>query len=78
MLPEHLSFEVDYAAFQPGPMSSLGCKEAGAIAEAEMRRTFNCGVGMIAAVAPGDADAVCAALNAAGETASVIGALKAV
>jgi len=43
-----------------------------------MRRTFNCGIGMIAAVAPADADAVCAALNAAGEDARVIGALKAV
>lgn len=76
MLPGHLSFEVDYAAFaRPDVFAWL--QEAGGIAEAEMRRTFNCGVGMIAAVAPGDADAVCEALKAAGESASVIGALKA-
>jgi phosphoribosylformylglycinamidine cyclo-ligase len=63
MLPERLGFEVDYAAFQR-PACSTGCRRpAASIAEAEMRRTFNCGVGMIAAVAPSDADAVCDALN---------------
>jgi phosphoribosylformylglycinamidine cyclo-ligase len=76
MLPHHLSFEVDYAAFER-PAVFEWLQEAGAIAEAEMRRTFNCGIGMIAAVAPDQADAVCAALTAAGEQASVIGALKA-
>jgi len=76
MLPDHLGFEVDYAAFRrPEVFSWL--QETGSIAEAEMRRTFNCGIGMIAAVAPGDADSVCEALNSAGETATVIGELKA-
>ncbi|WBQ14409.1 phosphoribosylformylglycinamidine cyclo-ligase [Hyphomonadaceae bacterium BL14] len=77
MLPDHLGFEVDYASFaRPAVFAWL--QEAGGVAEAEMRRTFNCGIGMIAAVAPADADAVCAALNAAGEDARVIGALKSV
>jgi phosphoribosylformylglycinamidine cyclo-ligase len=77
MLPDRLGFEVDYASFaRPAVFSWL--QEAGGVAEAEMRRTFNCGIGMIAAVVPADADAVCAALNAAGEDARVIGALKAV
>jgi phosphoribosylformylglycinamidine cyclo-ligase len=76
MLPDHLSFEVDYAAFER-PAVFKWLQDAGDIAEAEMRRTFNCGIGMIAAVAPDEADAVCEALSAAGERASVIGALKA-
>ena len=76
MLPDRLGFEVDYASFDR-PAVFAWLQEAGGVAEAEMRRTFNCGIGMIAAVAPADADAVCAALNAAGEDARVIGALKA-
>jgi len=77
MLPDRLGFEVDYASFDR-PAVFAWLQETGGVAEAEMRRTFNCGIGMIAAVAPADADAVCAALNAAGEDARVIGALKAV
>ncbi len=76
MLPDWLTFEVDYSAFaRPDVFSWL--QEAGQIAEAEMRRTFNCGIGMIAAVSSDHADAVVDALNNAGETACVIGALKA-
>lgn len=76
MLPDSLGFEVDYSSFdRPDVFTWL--QEAGAINEAEMRRTFNCGIGMIAAVAPEAADAVCDALNATGEDARVIGALKA-
>ncbi len=45
----------------------------GKIATAEMYRTFNCGLGMITVVAPGDADAALALLRGAGETASVVG-----
>ncbi|KAA5804577.1 phosphoribosylformylglycinamidine cyclo-ligase [Alkalicaulis satelles] len=76
MLPDHLDFEVDYAAFaRPEVFNWL--QQAGGVAEAEMRRTFNCGIGMIAAVEAGEAEAICAALNAAGEDARVIGALKA-
>jgi phosphoribosylformylglycinamidine cyclo-ligase len=40
-----------------------------------MLRTFNCGVGMIAIVAPTEAETLIAHLNAAGETAFVAGAL---
>lgn len=76
MLPDHLGFEVDYGAFdRPAVFNWLA--ETGGIAEAEMRRTFNCGIGMIAAVAPDKAETVVAALNQAGEKAAIIGALKA-
>jgi len=46
---------------------------AGRIAPAEMYRTFNCGIGMIAVVAPADVEATLASLTATGETATVIG-----
>jgi phosphoribosylformylglycinamidine cyclo-ligase len=42
-----------------------------------MARTFNCGIGMVAVVAPGDVEAALGALAAAGETAYVIGAIDA-
>ncbi len=75
MLPGHLTFEVDYGAFER-PAVFQWLQEAGAIAEAEMRRTFNCGIGMIAAAAAEDAGMIVERLNASGETASIIGELK--
>ncbi|MBX7247555.1 MAG: phosphoribosylformylglycinamidine cyclo-ligase [Caulobacteraceae bacterium] len=47
----------------------------GGIAEHEMRRTFNCGVGFILIVSPQDAEPVLAALLNAGEQAFVCGEL---
>ncbi|RAI31525.1 phosphoribosylformylglycinamidine cyclo-ligase [Rhodoplanes serenus] len=50
---------------------------AGEVAPAEMLRTFNCGIGMIAVTAPEDADAVAAALTRAGERVTRIGTVGA-
>ena len=47
----------------------------GGMSEREMLRTFNCGVGMLCAVAPEDADRLVAHLNERGETATVVGKL---
>src|SRR6185369_4031986 len=44
----------------------------GKIAAAEMYRTFNCGLGMVAVVAPADVEAALALLRGAGESASVV------
>jgi len=75
MLPDHLTFEIDYDSFErPAVFNWLA--KAGEVNEKEMRRTFNCGVGMILAVEAGGARDICDGLNAAGETAAVIGALK--
>ncbi|TRO95607.1 phosphoribosylformylglycinamidine cyclo-ligase [Glycocaulis profundi] len=74
MLPDSLGFEVDYDAF-PRPAVFEWLAEAGGIEEAEMRRTFNCGIGMIAAVAAENAEGVVKSLRAAGEEAWVIGRL---
>ncbi len=49
----------------------------GGVADAELRRTFNCGVGFMLVVAPAAAPAVMAALLNAGEEAFVIGELAA-
>lgn len=43
------------------------------IAESEMRRTFNCGIGMVVIVAESDADRAIESLRAAGEVATAIG-----
>ena len=50
--------------------------QAGALDEAEMLRTFNCGIGMVIVAAQDGADAVLRALQAAGETPIRIGDLE--
>jgi len=52
-------------------------REMGNVAQQEMYRTFNCGIGMVVIVDNNDADAALAQLNAAGEIASVIGTIRA-
>jgi phosphoribosylformylglycinamidine cyclo-ligase len=47
--------------------------KAGGIAEAEMLRTFNCGVGMVVVCPRFEAERLSAFLREQGETASVIG-----
>ncbi len=46
---------------------------AAGVARAEMRRTFNCGLGLVVVVAPADAEPVRAAVETAGERAFVVG-----
>lgn len=48
-------------------------QQQGGVIEAEMWRTFNCGVGMVVCVAAEDADQALTVLNEAGETAWAIG-----
>ena len=48
----------------------------GNIEPGEFARTFNCGIGMVAVVAPAEADAVITALTEAGESACAIGAIE--
>ncbi|HEX8232593.1 MAG TPA: phosphoribosylformylglycinamidine cyclo-ligase [Caulobacteraceae bacterium] len=51
-------------------------RDMGAVADAEMRRTFNCGLGLILVVSPREAEPVLAALLNAGEKAFVCGQLE--
>jgi phosphoribosylformylglycinamidine cyclo-ligase len=52
-------------------------QQAGNVAPAEMHRTFNCGIGMAVVVAREQAQAALAALAASGETAALIGSVRA-
>jgi len=62
VLPEGLGAEIDLAAFAyPSVFSWLA--ETGGIEDAEMLRTFNCGVGMVLVVAADRWEAVRAALD---------------
>jgi phosphoribosylformylglycinamidine cyclo-ligase len=49
---------------------------SGNIQPAEMYRTFNCGIGMIAVVRAADADAALDLLRATGETATLVGEIR--
>jgi phosphoribosylformylglycinamidine cyclo-ligase len=72
VLPEGCRAEIDVRLWQFPPLFAL-LQEGGALAAEEMARTFNCGIGMVAIVAEGDAETVISRLEAAGETARVIG-----
>jgi phosphoribosylformylglycinamidine cyclo-ligase len=52
-------------------------QQHGNVADAEMHRVFNCGIGMVVIVAKENADAAMAQLQAAGETVSRIGEIRA-
>ncbi|AWC24680.1 phosphoribosylformylglycinamidine cyclo-ligase [Aminobacter sp. P9b] len=72
VLPKEFSAELDLSAIEvPRVFSWLA--ETGGVAPEEMMRTFNCGVGMIAVVAAGQAAQVAAVLQEAGETVTPIG-----
>ena len=74
VLPEGLHATVDADGWeQPRLMAFLQAQ--GAIEPAEMARTFNCGVGMVAAVRTEDVAEVTTALEAAGETVVTVGAI---
>jgi phosphoribosylformylglycinamidine cyclo-ligase len=76
MLPVGAHAIIDADAWElPRLMAFLQAQ--GAIEPEEMARTFNTGIGMVAAVAPDAADAVAEALSAAGETVFRIGQVEA-
>lgn len=66
VLPEGLGVALDLAAIPVPPVFGW-LAEAGGVAEREMLRTFNCGIGMIVAAEAAKADEVAAALTEAGE-----------
>jgi phosphoribosylformylglycinamidine cyclo-ligase len=72
VLPKGMGARIDLAKIQVLPVFKWLAREGG-IAQAEMLRTFNCGIGMIAVVAASDAERVTAIFKQAGETAVAIG-----
>ena len=51
-------------------------QEIGGVAEREMLRTFNCGIGMIVVVAAKDAKKVASLLRRSGETVVTLGTIR--
>ena len=76
VLPEGLGVELNGGAW-PVPAVFDWLAEAGDISARNMARTFNCGIGMAAIVAPGDVEAVTSALTGAGEAVYAIGTVVA-
>ncbi len=72
VLPPGLGVRLDPRAWQRDPIWQW-IQHSGAIADAEMHRTFNCGIGMIVLVPPASADAAIAVLASCGERAMIIG-----
>jgi phosphoribosylformylglycinamidine cyclo-ligase len=75
VLPAGLEVRLDPAAWsRTGVWEWI--QQAGNITDAEMHRTFNCGIGMTVQVAAEDADRALASLAASGEDAAVIGEVR--
>ena len=66
VLPAHCAAAIDLAAIAVPPVFGWLAR-SGNVGEAEMLRTFNCGIGMVLVVAPAERDAVAASLAATGE-----------
>jgi phosphoribosylformylglycinamidine cyclo-ligase len=76
VLPKNLDAEIDTTTWQQGPVFDF-LQEHGNIETAEMRRTFNCGVGMIVVVQCDDAARTINLLAENGESAWQIGRIVA-
>jgi phosphoribosylaminoimidazole synthetase len=76
VLPKGIAAAIDLARL-PVPPVFRWLSTLGNVEQAEMLRTFNCGVGMVVVTAEADAEAVADNLRAAGETVSVIGQIVA-
>ena len=72
VLPENLGANIDLSSWRFPPVFEW-LRQAGNLAEREMLRTFNCGVGMVLAVDAEAEEACIERLEALGETAWVIG-----
>jgi phosphoribosylformylglycinamidine cyclo-ligase len=74
VLPRHLRVEFDLARVPVLPVFKW-LAECGGIAEAELLRTFNCGIGMIVIAKADAVEMVTEILNDAGETVTQLGQL---
>jgi phosphoribosylformylglycinamidine cyclo-ligase len=74
MLPEGLGCTIDLSAWNLPPVFAW-LRAAGGIAAEEMLKSFNCGIGMVLAVAPDRAAPLADLLGAMGETVARLGAV---
>lgn len=75
VLPDNTIALINRQSWSLPPVFSW-LQTAGSISDAEMLKTFNCGVGMAVVVAADEADAVVSSLREAGEQAWVIGRIE--
>ena len=75
-LPDNVVAKIMLGSWQAPPIFDW-LQEKGNIEQAEMLKTFNCGIGFTVVVAANDTAAVISQLTAAGETAQVIGIIEA-
>ena len=76
VLGDHLAARIDQQSWSLPPLFRW-LQEAGQVADAEMHRVFNCGIGMVLIVAQEEADAATQFLEAQGETVHRIGRIEA-
>jgi len=76
ILPPGLKAVIETRAWEVPPVFRC-IQEIGGVAEAEMRRTFNMGIGFVLVVPEKEAGEVQAFLAAAGESAWIIGCVEA-
>ncbi|SFU97631.1 phosphoribosylformylglycinamidine cyclo-ligase [Pseudoduganella namucuonensis] len=76
VLQEHLTCELDGKSWTLPPLFQW-LQRHGGVADAEMHRVFNCGIGMTVIVSADNAAAAMAQLQAAGETVYQIGKIRA-
>jgi phosphoribosylformylglycinamidine cyclo-ligase len=76
ILPDGVTAELDRNAW-PRPALFAWLQEQGNVADQEMFRVFNCGIGMIAVVAASQAEQATQLLRGAGETVYRIGQIRA-
>ncbi|APZ54824.1 phosphoribosylformylglycinamidine cyclo-ligase [Salipiger abyssi] len=72
VLPEGMGATIDLGAWDLPPVFKW-MAEIGGMAQAEMLKTFNCGIGMVLAVDAAQAEALTALLRAEGETVHTLG-----
>jgi phosphoribosylformylglycinamidine cyclo-ligase len=72
ILPKGLGARIDLARIAVPPVFQWLAR-AGVIAQSEMLRTFNCGIGMIVITAPKDVAAITKAFERLGETVATLG-----
>ncbi|MGV0634426.1 phosphoribosylformylglycinamidine cyclo-ligase [Mycolicibacillus trivialis] len=75
VIPHGLQAELDRSTWAPAPVFAM-IAQRGRIARAEMEKTFNMGVGMVAVVAPEDTDRALAVLTARHLDSWVLGTVK--
>ena len=76
ILPDGVAARIDTQRWKPGPVFDW-LAVSGKISTDEMRRTFNCGIGMVVVIAEHDTDTALRTLSERGEEAWIIGEITA-